>query len=90
MRMIGLKSCNNLGAIYCLSFSLITFPGSRLEDKLIKLFTTQSFTRRFKSSKPPQYPGSQQITLRHRIEERDYIVDGKRKKTLAHNSYCKH
>ena len=74
MRMIGLKTCNNLGAIYYLSFSLITFPGSRLEDKLIKLFTTQSFTRRFKSSSPPLYSGFQQITLRHRSEERDNFL----------------
>lgn len=74
MRMIGLKTCNNLGAIYYLSFSVITFAGSRLEDKLIELFTTQSFTRSFKSSMPPQYSRFQQITLRHRFEERDYIL----------------
>jgi len=74
MRMIGLKTCNNLGAIYYLSFSVITFAGSRLEDKLIELFTTQSFTRSFKSSTPPQYSRFQQITLRHRFEERDYIL----------------
>jgi hypothetical protein len=50
--MIGLKICSNLGAIYCLGISLITFPGSRLEDKLIKLFTTQSFTHGFKFCTP--------------------------------------
>ena len=72
--MIGLKTCNNLGVIYYLSFSVITFAGSRLEDKLIELFTTQSFTRSFKSSTPPQYSRFQQITLRHRSEERDDIL----------------
>lgn len=72
MRMIGLKTCCNPGAIYCLSFSLITFPGSRLENKLIKLFTTQSFTHGFKSSTPPEYSGFQQITLRQRWKKRLY------------------
>lgn len=52
MRMIGLKICSNLCTIYCHGISLITFPGSRLEDKLIKLFTTQSFTHGFKFCTP--------------------------------------
>lgn len=90
--MIGLKTCRNVGAIYCLSFSLITFPGSRLENKLIKLFTTQSFTHGFKFSTLPGYSGFQRITLRQRWRKRLYPMRlhkmGK-KERKKETSHCK-